>query len=146
MKKTLYCLPPSPFSNFVQSPFPVTSNTHPTDHSAVLFLWLNGWSHHTWCAILLNDIMDVHMLSFRTLMHVLCNKTSSLLSSDTWCNFLLVLWFDLTHTQTNTNTHTHTHTKETQHTQGQVEWHTHKIYIYTNCYALITAIFITLNK
>ena len=49
--------------------------THtPTAHSIVLFLWLNGWSHHVWCAILLNDIMDVHMLSLRTLMRVLCNN------------------------------------------------------------------------
>ena len=48
----------------------------PTAHSVALFLWLNGWSRHIWCAILLN-IMDVHMSSLRTLMRVLCNKASS---------------------------------------------------------------------
>ena len=57
------------------------------------------------------------MLSFRNLVHFLCNKVSSL-RSDTWCSFLLVLWFDITHT--NTNTHT-----DTQHTQGPVDQHTH---------------------
>ena len=48
-------------------------------HSVVLFLRLNGWSHHIW-TILLNVIMDVHMSSLRTLMtlmHVLCNKAWS---------------------------------------------------------------------
>ena len=38
--------------------------------------------------------------------------------------FLLVLWFDITHT----NTHTH---EDTQHTQGPVNWHAHiNIYLY----------------
>ena len=32
---------------------------------------------HLRCAILLNDIMDVHMSSLRTLMRLLCNKESS---------------------------------------------------------------------
>ena len=27
----------------------------PTVYSVVLFLWLNGWSRHIWCTILLND-------------------------------------------------------------------------------------------
>ena len=35
--------------------------------SCYLFLWLNGWSHHIWCVILLNDIMDLHMSSLGTL-------------------------------------------------------------------------------
>ena len=92
----------TPLSNFVQTPFPVASN--PTAaHSVVLFLWLNGWSRHIWFATFLNDIMDVQMLSLRILMHVLCNKVSTLLRSDTWCRFLLVLWFDITHT----NKHKH---------------------------------------
>ena len=46
----------------------------------------------------------------RTLMCVLCNKVSSLLGSDTWYGFLLVLWFNITHTNTHTHTHTHKHT------------------------------------
>ena len=56
-----------------------------------------------------NDIMDLHMSSLgRTfLMCVLCKKLSSLLRSDT-CGFLLVLWFDITHTSTHTYTQSHT--------------------------------------
>ena len=68
----LYCLPPppSPFSNFVQPPLhtflsPPTST--PTVLSVFLFLWLNGWSRHIWCAILCNDNMDLHMSSLVTL-------------------------------------------------------------------------------
>ena len=38
-----HCLP-RPFSNFVQPS-----------------ILANGWSHHIWCAISLNDIMDLHM-------------------------------------------------------------------------------------
>ena len=40
----------------------------PTVLSVVLFLWQNGWSHHIWCAILLNDNMDLHMFSLGTLV------------------------------------------------------------------------------
>ena len=80
----------------------------------VLFLWLNGWMCHLWCAILLYDIMDVNMLGLwylstkRTLICVLCNKVSSVMRSDTWV-FLLALWFNITHTQ-HTHMHPHTHT------------------------------------
>ena len=82
MKTPLYCVPPS-FSNFVQPspPSPHPSSLLPpipflTAHCVVLFLWLNGWSRHIWCAILRND-MDVHMSHHRTLICVLCNKASS---------------------------------------------------------------------
>ena len=56
--KTLYCLLLPPFSNFVQilSPLLFLTST-PTALSVVLFLWLNGWSCHIWCAILLSDNM-----------------------------------------------------------------------------------------
>ena len=81
-------------SNFLP-PFSVASNPHPTALSVVWFIWLNGWSRHIWCAILLND-MNVHMSSLRALICVLCNKMSILLRSDT-CVFLLVPWFDITH-------------------------------------------------
>ena len=75
------------------------------------------------CAILRNDNMDLHMSSLVTLVPevpscILCNKAPSLLRSDT-CGFLLVLWFDITHT------------KHTQHTRGPVNLHTH-INIYFN--------------
>ena len=35
--------------------FQFFSDTSPTALSVVLFLWLNGWTCHIWCAILLND-------------------------------------------------------------------------------------------
>ena len=95
---------PTPFSNFVQPPLSATFNPTHNAHSVVLFILLNGWSHHIWCATFLNDIIDVQMLSLRTLMRFLCNKASSLLMSDTWCGFSLPLWFDITHA----NNHKHT--------------------------------------
>ena len=78
-KDPLYCLPPlfqilsnppTPPSLFPATPIPIA-------YTVVLFLCLNGWLQHNWCAILLNDIIDIHMLRLRTLMHVLCNKASS---------------------------------------------------------------------
>ena len=67
-------LPDLPFSNFVQPPSLLPPTPTSTSYSVVLFLWLNGWSCHIWSAILLNDIMDVHMSSLKTWMCVLCNK------------------------------------------------------------------------
>ena len=68
-----YCLLPS-FSNFVQPTPPPTSlspsNASPTVPFVDLFLWLNGWSCHIWCVILLNDNMDIHMSSLGTLVVV----------------------------------------------------------------------------
>ena len=71
-------------SPFIDYPF---ASNPTTAHSVVLFLWLNGWSRHIWCATFLNDIKNVQMLSFRTLVHVLCNKVSSLLRSE-GCSYL----------------------------------------------------------
>ena len=65
MKIPLYCLP-SLFSNFVHL-LPLSPTPSPTVLSVVLFLWLTGWSYYIWCAILLNVIMDLHMLSLGTL-------------------------------------------------------------------------------
>ena len=59
---TLQILSNPPFT-FLSSPTLI-----PTVLSAVLFLWLNGWSHHIWYAILLNDDIDLHMLSLVTLL------------------------------------------------------------------------------
>ena len=65
---TLYYLPP--FLKFCPIPpfphFPVTSNPQLTLLSVVLFLWMNGYLCHIWCAILLNDNMHLHMLSLGT--------------------------------------------------------------------------------
>ena len=110
-----YCLfhhpPPPPFKF---CPPPVLSFN--------LFLWQNGWSCNIWCAILVNGSTHVEpwfLNARRTLMCVLCNKASSLLMSDTWCSFLLVLWFDITHTNT-----------QTVHSWASTLIHPHK-YIFT---------------
>ena len=43
----------------------------------------------------------------KTLQHVLCNQQGvSLLSSNTWHGFLLVLWFDITHAHKKQRHHT----------------------------------------
>ena len=50
----------------------------------------------------------------RTLLCVLCKQVSSLLRSDTYCSFLLVLWFDMTQTH-----------EDTYLSQGPIDWYTH---------------------
>ena len=77
--------PTLPFSNFVKWNHHHPLPTHPTKPFptlfVVLFLWRNGWLCHIWCVILLNDIMDLHVLSLvpsntRTLWCGFCNKAS----------------------------------------------------------------------
>ena len=114
--KTLLCYLPQTLSNPLSPTSLSPPTSTPTVFSVVLLLWLNGWSCHIWCAILLNNNMDLHMSSLgtrRTLMCVLCKNESGLPRSDI-CSFLLVLWFDITNTQTHI-----------QHTQRPVDWHTH---------------------
>ena len=53
-------LPTPPFSNFIQ-PHPLSCRLQPPPPSVALFLWLNGWSRHIWCTILLNEIMVIIM-------------------------------------------------------------------------------------
>ena len=106
-----------PFQVF-SNPSPHTSLSPPTPTptvlSVVLFLWLNGWSQHIWCAILLDDNMDLNMSSLGTLVPetpwcVVCNKDSSLLRSDTmWFFTGNLIWY-----------HTHKHTVHS----GSVDWH-----------------------
>ena len=81
----------------------------PTFLSVVLFLWLNRWSQHIWCAILLNDNIDLHMLNLETLV-----------PEGPWCVFYATrcqVYWGLTHvvfywysdvviTHTNTKAHT----------------------------------------
>ena len=88
-------------STFLSLPFPT-----PTVLSIVLFLWLNGWSRCIGCAILLNDNMDLHILSLGTLV-----------PEGPWCVFYIarhhVCW-GLTHNVVFRGTliwyHTHTNT------------------------------------
>ena len=110
MKTLLYCHP-HPFSSFVPPPptsqSPLTST--PTVLSVVLFLWLNVWSHHIWCAILHNENMDLHTPSLVTLVPegtwcVFYATRCKVYWALTQCGFLLVLWFDITHTNTQIHT------------------------------------------
>ena len=81
MKTPLYCLTNTPFSNCSHPPSQHTrtslssQTSTPAVLSVVLFLWLNGWSHYIWCAILLNDDMDLHMWSL----------LGNLVPEGTWC-------------------------------------------------------------
>ena len=146
MKTPLYCFPPPHFFKFcLPRPSPPSPQHRslspptptPTTCSIVLFLWLNGWLLYIWCAVLLNDSMDLHMSSHGTLAperswYVLYAKRVKFIEIWHMLWFLLVLWFDITY-------------KHKQYTPGPVDWHTHIIYIYTNCYMLTAATFITLN-
>ena len=90
-----------------------SSTPTPTALFVVFFLWLNGLSRHNWCAILLNDLMNLHMSSLDTFV-----------SERPWCVFystrsqfywglthVVFHWNSdlISHTQTHTNTHTKTH-------------------------------------
>ena len=113
---TLPLFPTPPFSNFAQlhSPSLLLPSPKPTALSVALFLQLNRWLRYNWFGILLNDTMDLYMLSLRKFV-----------SEGPWCVSLLVLWFDITHT----NTQTHTQTYSTL--CGPVDWHTHiNIYLH----------------
>ena len=118
----LYYLPPCQF--FSNLPIPSLSPPTPTPAalSVVLYFWLTWWSYRTWCAILLNDIMDLHMLSLGTLV-----------PEGRWCVFYVTrhqthwglthnvnfCWYSdlISHTKIHTNTYTH---KDTQYIQGPV--------------------------
>ena len=76
MKTPLYCLPV--FFKFCPPP-PPPCCLQPHPHcSFCCLVSLAEWviAPHLRCAILLNDIMDVHMWTLWTLMYVLCNKAS----------------------------------------------------------------------
>ena len=68
-----------PFFKFSPTTSLLPPTPTPTAYSVILFLWLNGWLCHTWCATLIDDIMDVHMSSLRILMCVLCSTRQVLL-------------------------------------------------------------------
>ena len=114
-----------PFFQILSNPLPPL-----TALSAVLILWLNEWLRHIWCAILLNDIMNLlHMSSLGTL-----------LPGVPWCVFYAKrhqLYWGLTYNvvfcwYSDLISHKHIHTlKDTQYTQGPVDWHIHiNIYLH----------------
>ena len=93
---------PSSFFEILSNPI----HFHFTVLSVVLFLWQNEWSRHTWCAILLNDNMDLHMSSLGTLV-----------PEGPWCVFYVTrrqVYWGLTHNVVFTGTliwyHTNTQT------------------------------------
>ena len=84
----------SPFSNFVQPPSPLPCHLQPP--APLLFLRLNWWLRHIWCAVLLNDIMDLHMSSLGTLVPegpwcVFYATKRQVYWGLTQCDFLMVL-------------------------------------------------------
>ena len=129
--KTPFIVPPLLFSNFVQLPhFCVTTNPH--SHCSFycpVSLWLNAWSRHIWCAILLNNNMDLHMSSLGTLV-----------PEGSWFAFYekrIQVYWGLTHNvvfywYSDLISQTQPH-KHSQHTQGPADWHTHIINVYTTC-------------
>ena len=124
-RRVLYCLPPPPFFLFqiLSNPLSPASLSPPTSTptvlSVVLLLWLNGWSCHIWCAILLNDNMNLHMSSLGTLI-----------PEGPWCVFYATrhkVYWDLTYNvvfywYSDLIPQTH---KRTQHTWWPVDWQTH---------------------
>ena len=90
-----------------------------------MFLWLKEWSCHIWCAILLNDNIDLCMLSL-----------GALVPEGPWCVFYTTrreVYWGLTYNvafywYSDLISYTHKHT---QHTQRPVDWHTHmNIYLH----------------
>ena len=118
---------PSQLFEILSNPihFLVFSNPTPTVLSVVLFLWQNEWSRHTWCAILLNDNMDLHMLSLGTLV-----------PEGPWCVVYVTrrqVYWGLTHNVVFTGTliwyHTHKHTHKA-HSGASRPTHPYK-YLFT---------------
>ena len=107
--KDLPILPPPFFFKFCP-PLLLLPFSSPTPTltvlSVVLFLWLNSWSHYIWCAILLNDNMDLHILSLGTRGTVMCVFVFYATKCQVYwvltgkCGFLLVPIHFLSHTQT----------------------------------------------
>ena len=105
------------FFKFCPPTLPPTSLSSPTPTttalSVVIFLLLNGWSRHIWCAILLNYNMDLHMSNLGTLVpegpwcvfyatrhQIYWALTKDVVFTDT------LIWYQ---TQTHANKHWHTH-------------------------------------
>ena len=53
---------------YIKTKITLTPTPHPQYSFFVLFLWLNGWLHHIWFAIFLNNNMDLQMTNLGTLV------------------------------------------------------------------------------
>ena len=121
----IYCLRP-PFSNAIHpSPTSLSPQTPTTTvRSVVMFLWLNGWPWHNWCAILHNGNMIIWIYNM--------SRLGTLVLEWPWFVFYATrrqVYWGLTHNvvfywYSDLISHTQTH-KHTQHTQGPVDWRTH---------------------
>ena len=105
-------------STFPLPPFLSPPTPTPTALPVVLFLWLNVWLCHIWCAILLNDIMDLHMLSLGTFVpeRLWCalHATRDQVYWGLTHNVVFCWYSDLT-----SHTHKHTHKKTYSTLTGQ---------------------------
>ena len=109
------------FFKSVKPPFPCRLQPP----SPLLFLlpcffnWMGDWA--TFDVVFHLMIPRLYLCRLRTFV-----------SEGSWCMFLLVIWFNITHTNKHTHTHTHTHThKKTYSTLfGPVDWHNYiNIYV-----------------
>ena len=113
---TYNAYPPPFFSKFVHPPLQLpyhlqAPSSTPTALFVTLFLWLNGWLCSIWCVILLNDIVDIHMLSLGTsipegtccVFYATRHQSHWGLTHNAFFAVTLI-WF---HTHTHTHTYTH---------------------------------------
>ena len=113
--KSLLLLPTPPIY-ILSNPSPPSPPTFTsTAIFDVLFLWLNGWSCHSWCVILLNDIVDLYMSSLDTLIPeelAMCFVQLGVKFTEVWHIMWLfpdnLIWY-----------HTHIHTKTHSTLRGQ---------------------------
>ena len=127
--------------NFPILPTPFFPSLHPCHLqplTPLLFLLscFFGWmgDRATWCAVLLNDIMNLHMSSLgtrRTLIMSFMQQGVKFTRSDI-CVFLLVLWLNITHTHTHTHSHIHTQ-RHTTHSRAKFNlvssWYFRQIFV-----------------
>ena len=106
----LYCQAPYPFSYSISHPTP-TYPCPPIDKKKIYFhcsfcflISLTEWMIVTHLMFFTWNYRSAHVepwyLITRKTLHVVYNKVSNLLRSDTEWGILLILWFDITHTQT----------------------------------------------
>ena len=96
-----------PFFKFCPTPhLPCRLHLHYSFYCLVF--WLNGWSHHIWCVILINDIMDLHTSSLDTFVpEGLWSVLYATRRQAYWgLTHVVLCWYSdlISHTHKNTNT------------------------------------------